>query len=618
MNDYGEEATEETPLVSKATTVAKPSALTKAHRRGKSNPHTVCFEEPPQDQLWSSGGQVYRGGGGPSLLRKASGNVGEIISESLVGLRRGTIFTPSSRSARYSVTTHSTITRLRLHDIRTTEVDEKPSDTSYSIDMPRQLPTFASNAHLRSEAYWEGLMGASAVRYPFEFVESGYFQSFVCVAIVAGAVLLNMDGKPPPWSGIVTNCIVMFSIIETLIVWYRYKVGVKFASTDTAVFCVLESVGVVGCAIDLWLFPFLRAQPSTSRTRLIGWQNLSSMLRMLWLLRLVRLIQLVPQLREMFHGVLDALQGLFWVLVFMILLIYAVSILCTRLIGHAELRADLVGEDLEKVKAVQDMFSDVGESAFTLFMLMSSWSLDPLRPLIQASACFRVGIIMFYVFAGWTLLAVMTGTVSFNMLMSKAKIVSDDEHSRQRRERATQVIDLLFSEMDLDKDGEISKEEFQYMMSSVPILTCFETKCDIHPAELSALWTCLNTVSETVSVSDFVKACVFQNEAFSRSTVFNVQQRICAQIVFTHQRLARRVEGAFDKLSELVTMPLRKIHAATEQAQILSASMGDTCSRLGVVRSGCQEHRGIEDLEAIVSRRIAQIEWRLRKFEARP
>merc|ERR1719491_2164064 len=116
---------------------------------------------------------------------------------------------------------------------------------------------------------------------------------------------------------------------------------------------------------------------------------------------------------------MDALQGLFWVMVFMLLLLYAIAILCTRLIGHAEMNKvqaavdpdDLASGTSSNVEEVQRMFQDIPTSMFFLFETMSSWTLVPLLPLFELTPWMRIFFVVFYIYAGWTLLAVMTGVV---------------------------------------------------------------------------------------------------------------------------------------------------------------------------------------------------------------
>merc|ERR1719316_1591738 len=96
-------------------------------------------------------------------------------------------------------------------------------------------------------------------------------------------------------------------------------------------------------------------------------------MRLLRITRLFRLGKIVRPLYNLAMGILEALQGMFWVLVFTFMALYAAAIVATRMIGHGMLFSD---DDINpEVEKVQDMFSTVGGSMFTLFEIMSGWTL---------------------------------------------------------------------------------------------------------------------------------------------------------------------------------------------------------------------------------------------------
>merc|ERR1719507_711730 len=135
-------------------------------------------------------------------------------------------------------------------------------------------------------------------------------------------------------------------------------------------------------------------------------------------------------------------------------MLYILAVLCTAIIGHAELDK-FFGRDstpTPEAEEVRILFSTVGKSMFVLFETMSSWSLMPLIPLFEAVPITRISFGIFYVYAGWTLLAVMTGTVSFTMIAMKAQIVTEDEvRDMERRAMVVEVLTDIFEQ--LDEDG---------------------------------------------------------------------------------------------------------------------------------------------------------------------
>ena len=91
------------------------------------------------------------------------------------------------------------------------------------------------------------------------------------------------------------------------------------------------------------------------------------------------------------------------------------------------------------------MFANVGNSMFYLFQLTSQWSLVPLFPLLKASPATCVGFTLFYIYSGWVIVAVMTGTVSFTMISFKARMVQEDElREEEKRVFVKQVLEDIF------------------------------------------------------------------------------------------------------------------------------------------------------------------------------
>lgn len=94
------------------------------------------------------------------------------------------------------------------------------------------------------------------------------------------------------------------------------------------------------------------------------------LMRMMRLMRILRLAKLVKSVRPLYiliTSVLAALQGVAWVLVLTIVVLYAMGIVSTRLIGHAMIfpdKADIPNDVLMPFRTVPD-------SMFTLFRIMS-------------------------------------------------------------------------------------------------------------------------------------------------------------------------------------------------------------------------------------------------------
>merc|ERR1719301_495878 len=118
----------------------------------------------------------------------------------------------------------------------------------------------------------------------------------------------------------------------------------------------------------------LHESPKHERSKMTVIFMLLRMARLLRIVRLFRLIKIIRPLYELAQGILEALQGMFWVLVFMIMTLYASAMLCQLFIGNGNIFA--ADTDPKDSKPFRVMFETVSSSLFALFGTMSSWSLS--------------------------------------------------------------------------------------------------------------------------------------------------------------------------------------------------------------------------------------------------
>ncbi|MEM7061307.1 MAG: ion transporter [Pseudomonadota bacterium] len=94
-----------------------------------------------------------------------------------------------------------------------------------------------------------------------------------------------------------------------------------------------------------------------------------SVLRALRILRLLRVISVAPSLRRVVEGFIRALPGMGSVFLLMSMIFYIGSVMATKLFG----------------KTYPDWFGTIGESAYSLFQIMTleSWSMGIVRPVME-------------------------------------------------------------------------------------------------------------------------------------------------------------------------------------------------------------------------------------------
>ena len=341
--------------------------------------------------------------------------------------------------------------RQHVSEVRTAQMDLGWDMEGHMPDLSYAAPGFLSQAHLRSEEYWKDLLGIDDENIAaFHFIQSDFCGKFMAACIIVFVLVVGHHDTDelPKWGAELVHGILAISLIEVTLHICNHYQGAQYKKPEDRTILTLDTMAVVVSCCEIWIFPVV-VGPSLHFSRMV------------WLIRFLRVISMIPSLRELTLGVLDALQGLFWVLMFLFIFVYALAVVLTRMIGHRERSKD------PDVQEVQDMFSNVGNSMFYLFQLTSQWSLVPLFPLLKASPATCVGFTLFYIYSGWVIVAVMTGTVSFTMISFKARMVQEDElREEEKRVFVKQVLEDIFLALDEDGNGELSYEEFQALLRS--------------------------------------------------------------------------------------------------------------------------------------------------------
>merc|ERR1740138_1248506 len=99
--------------------------------------------------------------------------------------------------------------------------------------------------------------------------------------------------------------------------------------------------------------------------------------RLLRILRLVRLVKNIPPLYTLIVGILQAMQGMAWVLVLTAVFLYAFALLSVRLVGHGLLFGGNAPPE------VAEIFPNVPQSMFVLFKVMNG-DMEQVEPLFHA------------------------------------------------------------------------------------------------------------------------------------------------------------------------------------------------------------------------------------------
>eukprot|EP00747_Dinoflagellata_sp_TGD_P164909 gnl/TRDRNA2_/TRDRNA2_185503_c0_seq1.p1 gnl/TRDRNA2_/TRDRNA2_185503_c0~~gnl/TRDRNA2_/TRDRNA2_185503_c0_seq1.p1 ORF type:complete len:552 (+),score=122.92 gnl/TRDRNA2_/TRDRNA2_185503_c0_seq1:96-1751(+) len=439
-----------------------------------------------------------------------------------------------------------------------------------------------------------------------EWVESEWFHGISALVIGTNAIIIGLetDIQAKQWWYIEQGLLVFFTFELVMRMWKHGKAF--FFNEDDWVWNLFD-FSIVVCGIgDQWLVP--AAKKVLHKNDKQGGGAVFTIVRLFRLLRIVRLFRLVKIVRplyELAQGVIEALHGMLWVMVFMALSLYAFAILSTRLIGHADMLPEEIRDEPDIIH-IQIMFGTVGSSMFALFGTMSSWSLMKFEPLFQESQSLRPVFVMIYVFSAWALLAVMTGVVSENMISIREQLAREDEQKEERRQAVvTDLLVELFRAADADGSGAVSREEFMAMLRTPDLGKKLMKNTNVRVTDLQELFDWLDhDEGGTITIDEFMDGFRWINEPLRAKSLVKLQERLLRDLKLFEDTVVDCLHDHHSQLARVIAQPLRKVHAITEQMQNLDGHLREM--RVGL-KSGSADQPTEEELQKVERRLNAKI-----------
>ena len=138
-----------------------------------------------------------------------------------------------------------------------------------------------------------------------------------------------------------------------------------------------------------------------------------SVLRALRILRVLRVVSVAPRLRRVVEGFVTALPGMGSVFLLMALIFYIGAVMATKLFGNS----------------FPDWFGDLGNSAYTLFQVMTleSWSMGIVRPIMEVHPWAWAFFVPFIIIATFTILNLFIGIIVSTM--QELALTPDTSHA---------------------------------------------------------------------------------------------------------------------------------------------------------------------------------------------
>jgi hypothetical protein len=443
---------------------------------------------------------------------------------------------------------------------------------------------------------------SQVIERPLAWVESPEFQGISALVIFTNAIIIGLetDIESPLW----------FWCEQALLIFFVFELSARlcrhglnyFLHDEDWVWNLLDFFIVASGVTDQWGMPLIKIIKRQTHKKHKHSHHvgvifmLMRMLRLLRIVRLFRLVKIVRPLYQLAQGVLEALQGMFWVLVFMIMTLYGVAILCTRFIGHGAALPDDIRDD-EEIQQIRQMFVTVTESMFSLFGTMTSWSLLKFVPLFKVAPALMPLFVLFYIYSAWALLAVMTGVVSENLIAIRDQRIKEDEEKEQRRKQnITDVLQDLFAQADADNSRTITKYEFNAMLKDPTLMKLLSKNSNLNVADLHELFEWLDhDEGGTLTIDEFMGGFRWVNDPLSAKSIVTLQERLLCDVKSLEQQIVDTTEARYEYVMDLVNHPMRKVHAISDQMEKLN----DVCRelRVGITR-GCESLPTLRELSA--------------------
>lgn len=367
------------------------------------------------------------------------------------------------------------------------------------------------------------------------WTEGHIFQSFIMGVIVLNSVSMGFE-LDVPWPGWVwvENVMLAIYVFELAVRLKRW--GWKFfVHADDWKWNNVDFVIVSGGVLQQWMLPTvtLVQELASGTDRVQGppgkLKEIMKILRMLRLLRVMRLVRLLRGIKPLYRlmlGVMEAMSGMQWVLLYTFLLLYAAAIVFTNLVGHGLIYS---GDPPEEAS---EIFGSVMQSFFMLFKLMND-DQSVVEPLITSKPV-RGLFVVFMIVSNWAALAILTSVVTDNMNAASLKL-EKEETKREKEEwrtKSVRCLKALFAEIDVDQSGEIEEDEFQRLLDDAALRQELCDASGLTVRDLQDLFLCISYVDDNgrrgIFYEDFIDKLQDEGKNASERSIFRLEKQMRA------------------------------------------------------------------------------------------
>ncbi len=209
-------------------------------------------------------------------------------------------------------------------------------------------------------------------------VDNPLFERFIIAVIIVNAITLGLETSP----------------------WWMQRFGPVLMFIDTA--CLAIFVAEIAARLianfrGFWRDPWRIFDFTIVAIALMPASGAFSVLRAFRILRVLRLISQFKAIRRVVTGLLQAIPGMGSIVMLLTLIFYIFAVISTKLFAQS----------------FPDWFGSLGESAYTLFQVMTleSWSMGIVRPVMEQYPYAWALFVPFILVTSFTVLNLFIGVI---------------------------------------------------------------------------------------------------------------------------------------------------------------------------------------------------------------
>lgn len=381
------------------------------------------------------------------------------------------------------------------------------------------------------------------------------FQSFIMGVIAFNAILIGLEADLPDF-------FLWFYVEHVLLCIFVFELFARIKRAKLMFFCqdyvwnYLDFIIVAGGIVDQWAMPAmaliqrLNGKESRKSGNLGHFMVMLRMARLLRILRLVRLVKNIEPLYTLIDGIVKAMQGMGWVMVLTITVLYVCAILGVKLVGHGL----VIGSDAPE--EVYDTFPTIPDSMFNLFMVMNA-DLSSMEDLLNYLPQAKYALMFYVVLTNWAIFSILTAVVGDNMTQASEEL--QEENARQQAEEhelaSAQQLDQIFSELDKDKSDTIEKKDFDELLANELRSKELCHAAGLSPQELQDLFVILSDEGPggepVIHKEAFVEGLQSDRAEVSEREMMRLVKRVSSLETWFNDRMSSVMEALRKAISPL-------------------------------------------------------------------